>query len=253
MRVFVVTGAASGIGQAVAERLRATGARTIGVDLRDAEVIADLGTAEGRRAALDRVVALAPGGLDGVVAAAGISAPDRPEATLSINYFGAVATLENLRPLLAAKPRSRAVAIGLTAALLPADAAVVAACLAGDETKARAEIAARPATAYMSSKNAVSRWLRRAAIAPEWVGAGILLNGVAPGVVETAMTAPLLQDEAMLGLIAQSNPMAVHDFAKPDEIAELIAYLLTFEGNYLLGQMIFCDGGTDAILRPDCF
>jgi NAD(P)-dependent dehydrogenase (short-subunit alcohol dehydrogenase family) len=105
----------------------------------------------------------------------------------------------------------------------------------------------------MSSKRALSLWLRRAAVAKHWAGAGILLNGVAPGVVETSMTAGLLSDPEMLKLIAQSNPIAVQRFAKPDEIAELICYLLTFEGQYLLGQIIFNDGGTDALMRPEGF
>jgi hypothetical protein len=47
--------------------------------------------------------------------------------------------------------------------------------------------------------------------------------------------------------------MAVHGFAKADEMAELIAFLLGFEGHYLLGQIIFNDGGTDAIMRPESF
>lgn len=252
MHTVVITGAASGIGQATAERLRAGGARVIGVDLSESEVVADLATQEGRQAMVSAVRRLAPDGLDGVVAAAGISAPERPEATLSVNYFGAIATLEGLRPLLR-RNRPRAVIVGSTAALLPAEPAAVEACLADDEAKACREIAKRPATAYMTSKLALSLWLRRAAISSDWGGAGILLNGVAPGVVETAMTAPLLQDPDMLKVIAQSNPMAVQGFAKPDEIAELIAYLVTFAGHYLLGQMIFCDGGTDAIMRPESF
>jgi len=46
----VVSGSASGIGAAVAARLRSEGARVIGIDLRGADVTADLGTAEGREA-----------------------------------------------------------------------------------------------------------------------------------------------------------------------------------------------------------
>ena len=87
----------------------------------------------------------------------------------------------------------------------------------------------------------------------DWGGAGILLNGIAPGVVETPMSAPLFDDPEMVRLMALSNPMAVHGFAKADEMAELIAFLLGFEGHYLLGQIIFNDGGTDAIMRPESF
>ena len=52
MKTYVVSGAASGIGAATAALLREQGHRVIGVDLRDADVTADLGTAEGRAAAV---------------------------------------------------------------------------------------------------------------------------------------------------------------------------------------------------------
>jgi len=252
-RTILITGSASGIGEATKRQLVGQGHLVVGVDVRDADIQADLGTEAGRRTMLDAALRLAPHGLDGVVACAGISRPDRAAEIIGINYFGAVATLEGLRPLLARSRRARAVAICSTAALLPTDDAVVNACLAGDEALALAEAHARPQNAYMSSKRALALWLRRAAVANRWAGAGILLNGVAPGVVKTSMTAGLLSDPEMLKLIALSNPMAVQEFAKPDEIAEFICYLLTFEGHYLLGQIIFNDGGTDALMRPDAF
>jgi NAD(P)-dependent dehydrogenase (short-subunit alcohol dehydrogenase family) len=250
MRTILVTGSASGIGAATKRLLEDRGDRVIGVDLRGAELEADLGTPEGREAMIQGAARLAPEGLDAVVAAAGISHAERPAETIAINYFGAVATLEGLRPLLAKAPRPRAVAICSTAALLPSDEATVEACLAMDEARARSEIAARPQSAYLASKRALSLWLRRTCVQPEWAGAGILLNGVAPGVVETAMTAPLLQDPAMIELIAQSNPMAVRGFAQPEEIAELVVFLASFQGHYTLGQIVFSDGGTDALMRP---
>lgn len=253
IRHVLVTGSASGIGLATRRRLEAAGHRVIGVDLRDAEIQADLCTSEGRAAMVALAGEMAPAGLDGVVAGAGISRPDRPADTLALNFFGAVATLEGLRPLLARGRRPRAVAVCSTAALLPSDPATVEACLALDEETARASISARPELCYPTSKRALSLWLRRAAVRPDWAGAGILLNGVAPGVVETPMTAPLLADPEMVKLIAMANPMAVSGYAKPEEMAELIAFLLDLEGHYLLGQVIFNDGGTDALMRPDAF
>jgi len=199
---------------------------------------------------IEAVERMAPEGIDGVLAGAGISKGEMPRETIAINYFGAVATLGGLRPLLARSSRPRAVAICSTAAMLPASAATVDACLAGDEAGALAEIAAEPANAYATSKLALSRWLRRAAVSPEWAGAGILLNGVGPGVVETPMTTPLFADPTMLELIAQSNPIAVKGYARADEIAELIGFLLGMQNHYLLGQIVFIDGGSDAILRP---
>ncbi len=252
-RTFLLTGSASGIGQATAERLRADGERVIGVDLRDADITVDLGTADGRARLAAEAARLAPDGLDGVLAGAGISGQNLPRETIAINYFGAVATLTGLHPLLAKKPRARAVAICSTAALLPHDDEAMQACLADDEAAALSAISERPQTAYMTSKRALSLWLRRTAVSKTWGGANILLNGVAPGVIQTPMTKPLFSDPEMVRLMALSNPMAVDGYAEAEEIAELIAYLLRFEGHYLVGQIIFNDGGTDAIMRPDVF
>src|SRR5258706_15979558 len=99
MRTVCITGSAGGIGAATRERLEKEGARVMGVDVRDAEVIADLSTPTGREAMVAAVADLCGGALDGLVAAAGIMG-DQP-LVVAINYFGAIATLEGLRPLLA--------------------------------------------------------------------------------------------------------------------------------------------------------
>ena len=82
-RTVVVTGSASGIGAATRARLEHDGARVIGIDLRDADVIADLGTGEGRLAAVSSVEAIAPR-LDAVVCCAGIDV--RAPITVRVNY-----------------------------------------------------------------------------------------------------------------------------------------------------------------------
>lgn len=249
-RTIVVTGAASGIGAATVERLKEVGHRVISVDLRNADIEADLGIAAGRAHMVAEVARLAPDGIDGVLAGAGISHRDMPREIVAINYFGAVATLEGLRPLMAQSSRPRAVAICSTAAFLPSNRGVVDLCLGEDEAGALDAMAADPQSAYATSKNALSLWLRRAAIKPEWAGAGILLNGIGPGVVMTPMALPLLDQPEMVKLISLSNPIAVEGFARPGEIAELIDFLLGMENHYLLGQIIYIDGGSDAILRP---
>jgi len=71
MRTIAVSGAASGIGAAVRARLEASGERVIGIDLRDAEVVADLGTPGGRAAAVAAALEHAGGGSDALFA------PDR--------------------------------------------------------------------------------------------------------------------------------------------------------------------------------
>ena len=102
MATIAITGAAGGIGRATRARLEADGHRVIGVDVRDAEVIADLSTSEGRAAMVEAVTNSCDGVLDGLVAGAGVM---DDAFAIQVNYFGAVATLEGLRPALAARHR----------------------------------------------------------------------------------------------------------------------------------------------------
>jgi NAD(P)-dependent dehydrogenase (short-subunit alcohol dehydrogenase family) len=255
-RTIVITGAASGIGRATGEMLRAAGHRVIGVDLRDVEIIADLSTEAGRQAMADAVADLAPDGVDSVIAVAGMPAPAPAARLLAINYFGAVATLELLRPMLLRSQAPRAVAIVSTASLSDYDPALVDACLAGDEAaalKLAEGIDPEAATGYSSSKNALGRWLRRAAISPEWAGCGILLNGVSPGRVYTPMTAGFFASKEGLAMLDHFTPIALSDcpYGQPEDLAEAIAFLATLRGRYLLGQILYVDGGTEAIFRTD--
>ncbi len=103
MKTFVVSGAASGIGAATTALLRDQGDRVITVDLRDADVIADLSTAAGRADAVAGVEQLTDV-VHGVVPCAGIAGATGVDSALvvSVNFFGAVALVRGLQPQLAA-------------------------------------------------------------------------------------------------------------------------------------------------------
>ena len=103
MKTFVVSGAASGIGAATTALLRDQGDRVITVDLRDADVVADLSTAAGRADAVAGVQELTDV-VHGLVPCAGIAGSTGVDSALvvSVNFFGAVALVRGLHPQLAA-------------------------------------------------------------------------------------------------------------------------------------------------------
>jgi len=251
MRTVCITGAAGGIGAATRARLEKDGDRVIGVDVRDAEVIADLSTPAGRAEMVASVTELSGGALDGLVAGAGIMGTE--PLVVAINYFGAIATLEGLRPLLARGADASAVAISsnstTTTPGLPAD--LVDAILAGDEDAALAATGrAAGVFAYPASKLALARWVRRHAPEPDWIGARIRLNAIAPGVIETPMTK---NDLEFIFSIPDVFPVPIGRPGRPEEIASLLAYLLSSDAGFFCGSVVFSDGGTDAAVRAADF
>ncbi|TYK52842.1 SDR family oxidoreductase [Actinomadura decatromicini] len=256
-RTIAVSGSASGIGRALAALLRDQGDRVIGIDLRDADVTADLSVPEGRARAVAETLERCGGALDAVVASAGVS--HFTDLTVKVNYFGAVALLDGLRPALARAESPRAAVVGSISGTQPADDAVVRACLDGDEPAAlRAAAKVVEAGAghrlYPSSKAAVARWLRRTCVTPGWAGAGIPLNAVAPGVVRTPMSAALFEDERMLKAMNDAVPMPLNGYADPEVIAEALRWLVSPANTHMTGQIVYVDGGAEATLRgPDVF
>ena len=244
-RTYVVTGSASGIGRATCERLERDGHRVIDVDLHDASITVDLATPAGRAALVEEVTAASGSRIDAIVANAGVMAA--PELCVRVNFFGAIATLEGLRPLLAASDAPRAVATASSSVMNPTDPALIEACLSGDEDVAVAAAAGTGLLGYPSSKRALARWVRRHAPTDVWAGRGIGLNAVAPGVVETPMTAPLLADDTMRPIVEDAVPMPYGGHAQPAHIAEVIAFLASADVQRVCGQVLFIDGGADAL------
>ncbi|WP_026917562.1 SDR family oxidoreductase [Gordonia shandongensis] len=253
---FLVTGSASGMGEQVANRLRADGHEVIGVDVADgADVVADLATREGRSAAILAIRERSGGVLDGAVMAAGVGAiRGRERLTVEVNVLGATALLEALRPQLAAADKAKVVVFGSNSTTsTPFVPRRVVSLLERGETERAARWIGRlgalsAPVAYAASKLAVSRWVRRAAVTREWAGAGIRMNLIAPGPVLT----PLLRAQLASGSgrHVRSYPVPALEYGTPERLADWVMTMLSPAADFMVGSVVTVDGGTEALLRP---
>src|SRR5574340_1025547 len=189
-RTYVVTGTASGIAAATAKMLKDQGNTVIGVDIHDADVVADLSTRQGRLDEANKAIELTGGKIDAVIACAGLAHPIAK--TVSVNYFGMTEFL-----------------------------------------------------------GAIARWVRRECIKPQWAGAGIPLNAIGPGLVRTPMTAEMIATAEARAAIDQQVPMPLNYYLEPENVAPLLIWLTSVENTHVTGQVIYIDGGSDAVLRGD--
>jgi NAD(P)-dependent dehydrogenase (short-subunit alcohol dehydrogenase family) len=234
----VVTGAASGIGRATALHLLATGARVVAGDLdgpglaaaADAgaePLVADVTSPEGRRAiaAVDDVT--------GLVNAAGVIRLS-PIADVSEEDWDAIHAVN-----------ARAVFFLLQAMedALPERGSVVNVASVAGKTGSTVE-----AAAYGASKAALLSLTRTFAHA--WAPRGVRVNAVCPGVVETPMNRVVLDGIARSrGVTVESIERARRDAiplgrtASADEVARVIAFLLSADAGYMTGQAVNVSGG----------
>lgn len=255
MGTIAITGAASGIGAALADRLKRDGHRVIGIDVQPTDVVADLGTPTGRQHAATAVADLADGRLDGLVSGAALGPYSQPGPILRVNYFGALQILNDLRPLLERGTEPAAVAISSIGAvyddILPDQAvpAALGACLADDEETAVAAISGHDGNAaYCVAKRGLALQVRAAVQA--WGDAGVRLNAICPGRIATPMLDQIYETPVMAEAV-KAMPIPLGRSAPPEEMASVIAFLLGPDARYVHGAVIHADGGSDSLLRPN--
>ncbi|MCM1046886.1 MAG: SDR family oxidoreductase [Clostridiales bacterium] len=259
MGVYAISGASSGIGAKAKEILLQRGHEVINIDLKDGDICVNLATEEGRQKAVDELHRMCPDGLDGIICNAGVSGASRNlQLIISLNYFGTIALAKGAFDLLEKKHGSCVVTASNTISQ-GAGRMDIADLLnnIGDEARVLHLVSQMDSTnlsvgnsMYVSTKYALSRWVRR--VSSSWAARGVRINAIAPGNVQTAMTAGM-DTSAKMALNALPIPTKYGQecLMEPEEIAEVMVFLVSDAARGVNGNVMFVDGGTDALLNSE--
>lgn len=215
-RTALVTGGSRGIGEAIAEALRAEGWSVLTPTRHEL----DLGLPSSVPDYLGGLTAR----IDGLVLNAGTNNP-APIAQLTtagwqaiqaVNTVSSVALVSSLCPAMASVGFGRIVAI----------------------SSAYAARARYGRAAYSASKAAVEALIRTVAV--EFGGSGVIANCVAPGFVDTDLTRANNSPETIQALLQR---VPVGRLALPSEIARAVAFLMSPDNEYITGHTVAVDGG----------
>lgn len=255
-RTYVVTGSASGIGQATSEKLKSLGHTVIGVDIHNADVVADLSMYQGRIDAANEVIKQSNTSIDAIIACAGLAYPTTK--TVSVNYFGVTEFINQLLPTLTQSKTPRVVITSSVASIMPNSPELVDAMCSNDEGRAIA-IAQGLVDAgegqeeliYASTKRAISRWVRSICLKSQWAGAGIPINAVGPAIVMTPMVDQIITTPEARESLAKLVPMPLNGFMAPEAVVSLLIWLTGVENTHMTGQTLYIDGGFERIVRGE--
>jgi NAD(P)-dependent dehydrogenase (short-subunit alcohol dehydrogenase family) len=231
----LVTGGTSGIGHAVACALRDAGARVAVTGRRAApgDYELDLGGLDYRRCDMadHAAVAALPGALgrlDVLVNNAGENLPggrdewdpDVFDASVAANLSGAFRLAVACRPLLAASGHDGGGNVVNVASM--------------------ASFFGIPIVpGYGAAKAGVVQMTKTLAVA--WAREGVRVNAVAPGVVRTRMTAPMMDVDAITGPLLARTPLG--RFAEPADVVPAVLFLASGGARYVTGHTLVVDGG----------
>jgi gluconate 5-dehydrogenase len=239
-KTALVTGGTRGIGLAIVHALRQHGARVIAIGksvehvdgfrrefaqdpLATAELadVRDRSSLEAIRDKVERLDILIPNA--GVNTR--IKALELPDAALremlDTNLYGVFVTCQVFAPLMVAKPGGRIVVTGSVSAVY------------GMDLRA----------AYSATKAGLSGLVRSLAI--EWGPMGVNVNAVGPGVIETPLTRPYM-DQFPNRVAATIANTPLRRLGTPEDVAGVVVFLASDAARFITGQTLFVDGGLSA-------
>jgi len=245
-RVAVVTGAAQGIGAACVQRLAQEGARVALWDVDDArgQALAETLTAAGREALYLRCDVSRKTEVDAALAAT-LGAFGRVDAL--VNNAGIFKAAEFLD--ISEADWDAVIAVNLKGAFLVGQAAARAMAAQGggaivNMSSVNGRMAIPTIASYNVSKGGIDQLTRVMALS--LVGQGIRVNAVAPGTIATelAQNAVLGSAEARARIMSRT-PMK--RLGEPQEIADVVAFLLSDAASYMTGEIVYVDGGRSTL------
>lgn len=240
-KVVAVIGAGSGIGEAVARGAAGQGARVFCLDvtadaanacaerIRQAGGVADAGAVDVTDAAqVDAAltsIAKRAGSLDGLVCTPGINfrkklldyREDEFDKVINVNLTGTFHSLRSAGRIMAAQGRGSIVIF----------------------SSIRSVTVEPGQSVYAATKAAIVQLVRGAAC--ELGSAGVRVNAVAPGIVDSALTTQIKSNPEWHAAYANKN--ALRRWASPDEMAGPTLFLISDAASYVTGSVLFADAG----------
>jgi NAD(P)-dependent dehydrogenase (short-subunit alcohol dehydrogenase family) len=237
----IVTGGARGIGRELAAAFAAAGARVAIWDT-DGDAARAAATEVGAGAIADTVDVTDENGVDAAV-----------ETVLGafgqIDFLINNAGIRHVAPI-AEEPVEawrRTIDVNVNGTFICSKAVIPAMVAAGgghivNLASMAGELALRERAAYNTSKAAIVGLTK--SIAVEVGDAGVYCNAVAPGVIETPLSAPYFEDESMVKVLRENSPMG--RWGQVDEISGPVLFLCSEESSFVNGVTLFVDGGWTA-------